>query len=261
MKSSKKIIIFERPYDLSIVLLKHWFDMAQEAISERGRFCAALQGSESLCEFFSKLSGIRDYKFWENVHLFQTDQFHVSYHSPRHQFQFLRNNLIDYISIPAKNVHPILTDTENPAYSADQYEEDLTNFFELPVNDLPIFDCIIMGLNEIDHLRPLFQQNDDSPSLAPIVSHERIKNLDLLSIHPHVLGRGRHVIFIGAGANAALNAYEMIEVWGKNLPAVKDDPNLDKSLVFLLDSVAAHQLPADYEHFNDTEGVVLFNKL
>lgn len=255
MKAQKRIVLFDQPHDLSIYLFKSWIDLAHQSLKDKDRFSVALQGGETFKEFFSKLSSIDDASFWSRIHLFQTDQFHSpGNHRPHHQFRFLKENLIDYIHIPETNVHPIWTHTQTADQSCDQYQEDLTVFFNLKVHDTPELDCAILGIKYIDHLRDLLKPHGSTE----LVTQSTMDRMTLIAMHSKILARCKHLIFVGAGVEDAQHARQWVEDWGQSLScSIQDSP---ETITFLLDSSAAYQLSKDYEFTHQAEGVCLFKR-
>ena len=94
------------------------------------RFTVALSGGRSPMEFYCKLSALKDFDLWSRTHIFLGDERFVPSDDSASNFKMIKENLLDYVNIPPENIHPISTDQKNVELSAEQFKNELVQFFE-----------------------------------------------------------------------------------------------------------------------------------
>ena len=243
MTQKQKILIFENTYSLTNFLLTKWVEIAKESIQRQNRFTAALSGGRSPMEFYCKLSALEDFAYWQRTHIFLGDERFVPWEQDSSNFKMVKENLLNYISIPPENVHPIATDQKNVDLAAEQFKNDLVSFFDFAKNNAPCFDLVLLGIGTDGHTASLFPDDervDDPGRLVLPVSLPHLKH-ERVSLTLPVINNARHVVVLAVGASKAEVVSEILE---KNLsvPASKVNP-ADGQLIWLLDKEAAQKLP------------------
>ena len=72
----------------------------------------------------------------------------------------VKESLLDHISIPSNNIHSYNTKL-SPKSCASEYEKDIREHFMLEEQQLPRFDCILLGLGADGHTASLFPEDSD----------------------------------------------------------------------------------------------------
>ncbi|HQP11058.1 MAG TPA: 6-phosphogluconolactonase [Candidatus Omnitrophota bacterium] len=256
MSSKRKILIFENTYTLTNYLFEQWIKMAQEAIRRSNRFTVALSGGRSPMEFYCKLSSLRDFSLWQRTHIFLGDERFVPWEDNSSNFKMIKENLLDYVNIPTENIHPIPVQQKNVALCADQYKEELVQFFEFNENNAPRFDFILLGIGTDGHTASLYPDDDQVdlppgrlvlPVTLPRLKHERI------TLTLPVINNARHIMALMIGASKAEIINQIVE---KNLivPMSKVDPS-NGQLTYLLDREAAQKLSYKDSYIHEDQGV------
>jgi 6-phosphogluconolactonase len=124
----------------------------REAIAERGQFTIALAGGSTPKPLYEKLSA-QDLP-WDKIHVFWGDERYVSADHPDSNEGMARRAWLDRVPFPAENLHPMPTQAQDPAESAQQYDAHLRSFFGSP--EIPTFDLILLGLGDDGHTASLF---------------------------------------------------------------------------------------------------------
>jgi 6-phosphogluconolactonase len=243
MSQERKILIFENTYTLSDYLLNQWVAIAKESIARNNRFTVALSGGRSPMEFYCKLSALEDFTFWQRTHIFMGDERFVGANDSNSNFKMIKESLLDYVSIPSENVHPVATDQKNVELAAESYKNELVQFFEFKENNVPQFDLMLLGIGTDGHTASLFPDDDQVddpgrlvlPVSLPHLKHERI------SLTLPVINNARNVIALIIGASKADIFSEIIE---KSLPVpmAKVSPE-NGQMTYLVDKDAAAKLP------------------
>lgn len=82
------------------------------------------------------------------------DERFVPHDDARSNFLMVKEDLLDLISIPQENIHPIPTNYSNPGEAAQVYEKELRKYFTVEGNT---FDIAIMGIGKEGHTASLFR--------------------------------------------------------------------------------------------------------
>jgi 6-phosphogluconolactonase len=187
----------------------------QSAIAQRDRFTLALSGGSTPKPLYESLS--QQTLPWDKVHIFWGDERYVPSDHPDSNEGMARRAWIDHVSIPADHVHPIPTQTSDPAESARLYEQHLHNFFG--DHEIPALDLILLG----DHLIGVGYHGPD-PRITFTIA---------------LINRARCVLFLVAGQNKrpALKAVFSDDANSFDYPARFIRP--EGKLIWLLDESAA----------------------
>jgi 6-phosphogluconolactonase len=130
--------------------------VCREAIAQRGQCTLALAGGSTPKPLYEKLAQ-QDLP-WDKIHIFWGDERYVSATHPDSNEGMARQAWLDRVSFPAENLHPMPTQAQDPAESAQLYESHLRAFFGSP--DIPAFDLILLGLGDDGHTASLFPHTD-----------------------------------------------------------------------------------------------------
>lgn len=252
----RKILIFEDTYTLTNYLLDKWVEIANESIQRNNRFTVALSGGRSPMEFYCKLSSLEEFRYWQRTHIFLGDERFVPLDDSNSNFKMIKENLLDYISIPPENIHPISTHQKKVELAAEEYKNQLVQFFEFKEKNAPQFDLMLLGIGTDGHTASLFpddEQIDDPSRLVLPVSLAHLKQ-ERISMTLPVINNARNVLVLVIGASKADIMSEIVE---KNLPVpVSKIKPTNGKLVFLLDKEAAQKL--SYRETYSHEGEAVF---
>jgi len=219
--------------------------ISQGAIADHGRFYVALSGGSTPGAMFQQLRkpGHRTRVDWSRVHIFWGDERCVPADDPASNYHMTRGVLLDFVSIPLKNIHRIPGEVGAEA-AAEAYEKVLQGTFG--VDHLPRFDLILLGLGEDGHTASLFpgsvalaesrrwcvgvEHNTPPPPLVPRVT-----------LTFPVINAATQVLFLVAGsakADILAKVLRPVETGQVALPAQQVVP-LKGKLTWLVDQAAA----------------------
>jgi 6-phosphogluconolactonase len=144
----------------SAALAKAAADRIMARIAANGdRIAVCLTGGSSPKQLYRLLAteAYRNQIPWDRVHWFIGDERLVPADDPLNNMAMARQLLLDRFA-PASNVHPIPTDTKDPAQAARRYESELKSFYGAPALDpvRPLFDVVLMGVGPDGHTASLF---------------------------------------------------------------------------------------------------------
>ncbi len=123
-------------------------------LSRRDRFTLVLSGGKTPVVLYRMLAGKFSSRIaWDKLHLYWGDERYVPHDDPRSNFHLLRDTLLDAVSVPAKNIHPMPTNRELPDDSAIEYESLLRRDLG---GEWPSFDAVLLGIGADGHTASLF---------------------------------------------------------------------------------------------------------
>ena len=150
----------------------------------------ALSGGSTPTLLFEKMTEYDDPDVLRNMHFYWVDERHVPEDDPESNYGVFRRLLVDTGIVPEENVHPIKYHPDIHQMAAN-YEQELRQLVPF-MDDLPVFDEIILGVGEDGHTASIFPARLDLFETKDIVATTR---------HP-VTGQGR-VTLTGSTINSA----------------------------------------------------------
>ena len=235
--------IFSSPMELSEAAAKLFAARAAGAVSARGRFIAALSGGKTPVGIYSLLAKapFASQIPWARVHLFWADERCVPPDHADSNYRLVRELLLDYVPIPAANVHRIPAEMD-PVEAAARYEGQLRELFAPHGDGFPVFDFILLGLGDDGHTASLFPGTRSIRESARWVvgHHVDAQKGWRITLTPPVINAARMVAFIVAGAGKAAVMKDILEGFFRpdTLPAQIVRP-AGGDLVWMLDREAA----------------------
>ncbi|MHB9024218.1 MAG: 6-phosphogluconolactonase [Armatimonadota bacterium] len=174
---------------------------AAEAIAARGRFTLVLSGGQTPRATYARLASEpwATRIDWPRVHVFWGDERCVPPDHPESNYRMAREALLDYVPIPAQNIHRILGELP-PDDAARDYEQILRRFFGVA----PRFDLVLLGMGDDGHTASLFPH---SPVLLEQVHWAAAQHIELrgwrITLTPVALNAAAQIAFLVSGAGKA----------------------------------------------------------
>jgi 6-phosphogluconolactonase len=179
--------------------------IAARASSVSGRFGLCLSGGSTPKRVY-ELLGAKDLGAsldWQKVHLFWGDERFVPPNHRDSNFRMAREALIDHVSIPAAQVHPIPTNSGTPEEAAASYEATLQGFYGSATLDpeRPLFGVTLLGLGGDGHTASLFPGTKALDERAAwVTSSIGVKPEPRISLTYPALQSSRVILFVVSGA-------------------------------------------------------------
>ncbi len=183
---------------------------------------------------------------WDRVHLFFVDERCVPPNDNESNYRLANENLIAPAHIPAAQVHRIHGEIR-PETAAQQYAEDIRNFFGLEEGQQPHFDIVQCGLGPDAHTASLFPGEstiDDREHIAAAALVHKF-NKWRVTLLPGAILSARNIVFLVSGpdkASAVGNVFNG-EFDPKRYPAQLISRQ-GKRVTWFLDQPAASELSA-----------------
>ncbi len=222
-------------------------EAAQNAIRERGFFCAALSGGATPRGVYARLSKnpFRTQIDWSRVFLFFGDERWVPPRHPESNFRMVRENLFSKVKIPRKNIFPIPTDLKSPSRAARAYEKTLRLYFKNN-SGKALFDLCLLGVGGDGHTASLFPGTWALREKRRWVAENHIPALNSYRItctYP-IINRSKRILVLCAGAEKAVVIQRIFKNRNKRkkFPIERVVPK-SGNLIWLIDQAAAGMLP------------------
>ena len=239
---NKKVRVFKTVESLIDFGIGKWVDICVKAIKSKDRCVIALSGGKTPSTFFKKLASIKDNLLWSKIYIFLVDERFVPNDDPDSNYRMIKENFLNVIDIPKENIYPIAIE-DTASISAQKFEQQIQQFFNLREGQLPQFDLVMLGIGEDGHTASLFADDaalSEKQHLAVSVSREQIKHERITMTLP-AINNANNIIFLVSGKSKAGAIKEIIEVSESKLPVALVNPK-QADILFLLDNNAGSLL-------------------
>ena len=247
-RKNREIHIVENGDAVSRTAAEMMVSLALETLKTKDFFAVALSGGSTPKNMFSMLANnkiLRNRIPWDRVHFFWGDERHVPPDHTDSNYRMTKETMLSRVPVPSENVHRIRAENSDAGKVAEEYEQELRDFFKLERGQLPGFDCVFLGMGPDGHTASLF------PGTRALQERERlvVSNwIDIfqsyrITITSSVLNNADMVIFLISGEDKAERLRTVLE--GKKqtdlYPSQLIEPTHGK-LLWLVDQAAAGQL-------------------
>ncbi len=236
----RDVRVFGSAPELFVFTADRFAVASQGAIATRGYFTAALSGGKTPIGLYSEIARLGVALDWKKIHLFLVDERLVPYADSRSNFGMIEKTLLDAVSIPPSNVHPVPVDRPDPAACARSYEDDIRAFFHAPPGVMPRFDLVLLGIGEDGHTASLFPGTpliaETTRAVGAVAAGEGMTGRVTLTLP--VINNAREVVFLVTGKGKAPALRRVVEQRDARLPASLVAP-AEGRLSFLSDFDAA----------------------
>ena len=174
------------------------FDLATEAISERGQFTMALSGGSTPWVMLRKLAE-RDLP-WESVNIFQVDERVAPDGDPERNLGHILDNFTKRISLPPENLHAMPVTDDDLDEASRQYEQSLIGL----AGESPVLDLVHLGIGGDGHTASLVP---DDPVLdiadRDVAATDTYAGLRRMTLTYPIINRARHILWLITGQGKA----------------------------------------------------------
>ena len=138
---------------------------------------------------------------WEKIHIFWGDERYVPPSDSNSNQLMARQAWLNKVAIPEENIHPVLTNSENPELDAQNHEAEIREFFQIASGEFPAFDLILLGMGDDGHTASLF------PHTTALQERDRLVTVGDKNGEPRItftvpfINHAQCVMFLVTGAN------------------------------------------------------------
>jgi 6-phosphogluconolactonase len=254
MPSAKpRIHVVADTEELSRAAAAEFVRQARQTVHTRGGCSIALAGGSTPKSVYALLAGdgegsYRSQIAWDRVHFFWGDERHVPADHPDSDYGMAYEAMLAKVPVLPSQVHRIKAENLDASRAADEYEQDLRQFFRLAEGQLPRFDLVLLGMGPDGHTASLF------PGTAAVHEQKRLVvaawveklNTYRVTLTPPVLNNAAAVVFLVSGEDKAETLRAVLEgdYQPDRLPSQIVRPS-DAALLWLVDRAAARLLRID----------------
>lgn len=242
-KNSKEsqLVVFGDSKALVVALAKTIFEESEKAIKERGVFTLSLSGGSTPKALYEHLASKYKEKLqWSKILFFLGDERCVAHDDKESNFKMITTAMFSQAAVPPTSIFPTVDQDTDPELSASKYHKTMIDAFKVPINAVPVFDFVLLGLGPDGHTASLFP---DSKALTEekqtFVANwvEKFNAYRLTSTYP-LLNAARHVVFLVSGDGKAEIMKDIFSSKEIKYPAQKINPTSGK-LEWYVDKAAA----------------------
>lgn len=237
---NSKIKVYKTTDELNTACANYIVALANNAMTQHGRFSIALSGGSTPKSLFTLLSlpPYRDEIPWQKTFVFWGDERCVSPNDDNNNAHMAKQVLLNKVNIPTSNIFPIPVQLQ-PNEAAKLYEKTLHNFFG---NSEPCFDLMLLGLGENGHTASLFPNTGVLNETGYWVKEVFVEELDMwrITLTAQIINQSSCIIFLVAGEKkaAVVNTIVNGDYNPQKYPAQLIKP-VTGELIWMLDEKAA----------------------
>jgi 6-phosphogluconolactonase len=195
--------------DLARVAAEELVSAIEEAVVRRGLATVALSGGATPGSVYEILASepftTRMHDLWRRVHVFWTDERHVSPDHPDSAYRMAHWALLGRIPIPSVNVHRVRAEMADAGDAAAAYHHEMRTFFVprgLVRDGYPSFDVVLLGLDDRPGSGEALGPDVASGRWAVATFDPEAKRYEV-GLTLAVLNNARRVFFLAQGADRA----------------------------------------------------------
>lgn len=206
------IKISQSPFDLARDLAADIAEMINRSASGKRPFTFVLSGGSTPKMLFNVLAdNYSDSIPWSIVHFFWGDERCVPPGDPESNYGMTERFLLSRIPVPGVNIHRIRGE-DDPLNEAKRYSSEIL-LNTLSINNVPVFDLVILGIGEDGHTASIFPGNKEllvtdkimDLAIHPVTLQKR------LSLSAPVINNASNIVFLVSGTGKAGVVADVIE--------------------------------------------------
>jgi 6-phosphogluconolactonase len=182
---------------------------------------------------------------WDRVHFFWGDERHVPPDHPESNYHMAFEAMLSRVPIPPDNIHRMRAEDPDADKAAGDYGREICRFFGIKSGQIPVFNCVLLGLGTDGHTASLF------PATSALTENKRLVvanwvtkfNSYRLTLTLPVFNNAAQILFLVCGEDKSETLKAVLEGNRKSsrYPAQRILPS-DGKLIWFLDRSAAGRL-------------------
>jgi 6-phosphogluconolactonase len=243
-----KIRIFADAEAMSKAVANTLVEHISASLQTRDVYSIALSGGATPRRLYSLLAGdpeLRGQIPWDRVHFFWGDERHVPRDHPESNYHMAFEAMLSRVPIPPDNIHRMRGEDPDADRAAGDYAREIRRFFGIESGQIPVFNCVLLGLGADGHTASLF------PATSALAETERLVVANWvtkfqsyrITLTLPVFNKAAQVLFLVCGEDKAETLKAVLEGnrQSSRYPAQRIQPS-DGELIWFLDRSAAGRL-------------------
>jgi 6-phosphogluconolactonase len=246
--NNRDIQIVENRDAVSLTAAEMLVGLALKKLESEATFTVALSGGSTPNNMFALLANdaaFRNRMPWGRVHFFWGDERHVAPDHKDSNYRMTNDTLLSRVPVPPGNIHRIRAENPDAGKAAEDYEQELREFFKLETAQLPPFDCVFLGMGLDGHTASLFPGTKALHECERLVVPNWVDKFQSyrITLTTPVLNNADIVIFLVSGEEKAESLRVVLEgqMQTDRFPSQLVEPTHGK-LLWIVDRAAARQL-------------------
>jgi 6-phosphogluconolactonase len=218
------------------------------SLQARDVYSIVLSGGSTPRSLYALLAGDPDLRRqipWDRVHFFWGDERHVPPDHPESNYHMAFEAMLSRVPIPPDNIHRMRGEDPDADKAAGDYAREIRRFFGIESGQIPVFNCVLLGLGADGHTASLF------PTTSALAETERLVVANWvtkfqsyrITLTLPVFNKAAQVVFLVCGEDKAETLKAVLEGnrQSSRYPAQRIQPS-DGELIWFLDRSAAGRL-------------------
>jgi len=201
------IKVFSSFEELNFYAAEKFIEIAKDAIEKRGRFTVVLAGGSTPKSLYQTLSSdkLKSEIDWSKVYFFFGDERNVAPIDKDSNFKMAKESFFEPLNSSEKNIVRWQTELKDTDEIAADYAYKIKNFFNLPADEFPRFDLILLGMGDDGHTASLFPSTEALNESEKIAVANPVEKLDTtrLTLTLPAINNAANVIFLVKGDDKA----------------------------------------------------------
>lgn len=235
--------IEKTPEAVAKKVAREFISFTNDQLQSKETLSIAFSGGSTPNILFSELGSILNRKKiqWDKIHLFQVDERWVPKTHKDNNYRTLKHLLLDKLSVPEENIHPMPVTEDKEESCRRNYE------MEIKMNMDSHFDLILLGMGEDGHTASIFPGESgkkplSSENFVEIPFVDKLQSLRM-TLTAKVLLNSQNIWFLITGANKAEILYKVLTTkYNPSLYPIQVLSKANGALTFFLDESAHSKL-------------------
>lgn len=210
MINKQNILIWKDAEAVSKAAAYFFIKSGKESIAKTGCFTVALSGGNTPKRLYQILATpeFRDHIDWKHVFICWSDERFVPHTHDDSNYKMAKENLLDHIAIPKKNILAVPT-KGSPEKCAAQYEQAIKNVLGKKLS----VDLTLLGMGDDGHTASLFPGTDILHEKRKLVKEVWVadKQTWRISFTYPLINRSKEILFLISGAAKAPVLKKMVQ--------------------------------------------------
>ncbi len=235
--------VFDNKSEISVAAAELFVQIAQQSISQNGKFVVSLTGGSSPEQLYTLLAQpeYQNKIDWSKVFVFWGDERWVSLDDEQSNGKMADRTLLSKVPVPKNQVFYMWQDGISAEDYAARYEDEIRKHLGVDLS----FDLILLGMGPDGHTASLFPHQPVLQEKQKLVAayHLDSQNMYRITLTAPLINKGKHLVVTLYGDNKAPALHEVLE-GEPNLelyPAQMLKPETG-DITWLVDKAAASQL-------------------